>query len=55
MGNADLKEEASLAAVAIAEQLPKPRPALVAEVMQQVAKTTANAQLARRAKALAGP
>jgi HEAT repeat protein len=54
LGNADLKEEACLAAVAIAEQLPKPRPALVAEAMVQVVKVTANQSLARRAKALAG-
>jgi HEAT repeat protein len=54
LGNADLKEEASLAAVAIAAKLPSPRPALVAEVMAQVLKATANAQLAQRAKALGG-
>ncbi|MCX7007070.1 MAG: HEAT repeat domain-containing protein [Kiritimatiellaeota bacterium] len=54
LGSADLKEEASLAAVTIAEKLPPPRPALVAEVMEQVLKATANEQLARRAKAVAG-
>ncbi len=54
LGNADLKEEASLAAVTIAAKLPSPRPALVAEVMAQVLKATANEQLARRAKALGG-
>jgi HEAT repeat protein len=49
-----LKEEAALAAVAIAENLPAPRPAQVASAMRQVVKVTANAQLAQRAKALAG-
>lgn len=54
LGNADLKEEASLAAVAIAEQMPRPRPPLVAEAMAQVVQATANAQLAQRAKQLMG-
>lgn len=52
--NPALKEEASLAAVAIAENLPAPRPAQVADTMRQVVKVTANAPLALRAKALAG-
>ena len=54
LGDAELKEEASLAAVAIAEKLSRPRPAAVAAVMEEVAKTTTNAQLAQRAKALTG-
>jgi hypothetical protein len=49
-----LKEEAALAAVAIAENLPAPRPAQVASAMRRVVKITANAQLAQRAQALAG-
>lgn len=52
--NPALKEEAALAAVAIAENLPAPRPAQVASAMRQVVKVTANAQLAQRAQALAG-
>jgi hypothetical protein len=52
--NPALKEEAALAAVAIAESLPAPRPAQVASAMRQVVKVTANAQLAQRAQALAG-
>ncbi|MEI6178548.1 MAG: hypothetical protein WCS43_16780, partial [Verrucomicrobiota bacterium] len=54
LDSAPIKEEAALAAVAIAENLPAPRPAQVASAMRQVVKITANAQLAERAKALAG-
>ena len=54
LANPELKEEAALAAVAIAEKIPPPRPAPVAEAMEQAAKATANEPLARRAKALAG-
>jgi len=54
LDSAPIKEEAALAAVAIAENLPAPRPAQVASAMRQVVKVTANAQLAQRAKALAG-
>ena len=51
---ADLKEEASMAAVAIAEKIVQTQPAKVAEAMEQVAKATANPQVANRAKALLG-
>ena len=54
LDNPEVREEAGLAAVAIAENIPPPRPALVARTMQQVAKVTTNEQLARRARALAG-
>ena len=47
-----LKEEACLAAVAIAEQLVKSHPKPVAEAMQKAAKSTANKKLAARANAL---
>ena len=49
----DLKEEACLAAVAIAERIVQTHPQQVARAMQQVAKRTANKQLANRADALA--
>jgi hypothetical protein len=51
--NAELKEEACLAAVAIAEKIAAGHGAEVAEAMKQVAKLTANQKLAARAKALA--
>lgn len=47
-----LKEEASMAAVAIAEKIAQSSPAQVAEAMQQVSKATANKRVADRAKAL---
>ena len=53
LDSAPIKEEAALAAVAIAENLPAPRPAQVASAMRQVVKVTANTQLAQRAKTLA--
>ncbi len=49
-----LKEEAGLAAVTIAERLPAPRPAPVLSAMERVAVTSANADLAKRARAVAG-
>ena len=49
----DLKEEACLAAVAIAEKIASAHGAEVAAAMGQVAKLTANEKLAARAKALA--
>jgi len=49
----DLKEEACLAAVAIAERLDAARAAEVAAVMSRVAKLTVNKKLAARANALA--
>jgi HEAT repeat protein len=49
----DLKEEACLAAVAIAEKMASVHGAEVAAAMNQVAKLTANEKLAARAKALA--
>jgi len=52
--HADLKEEACLAAVAIAEKLASSHRAEVAAAMRQVAQVTANEKLAARAKALAG-
>ena len=54
LAGAGLKEEACLAAVSIAEKLPSPRAAPVADALEQVARTTANATLAQRAKALSG-
>ena len=52
LGNSALKEEAGLAAVAIAEKIVQTHPAQVAEAMQQV--STANAKIAKRAKDLLG-
>ena len=49
-----LKEAACAAAVAIAEKVFGAHPAAVADAMQKVAQTTTNAELAGRAKALAG-
>jgi HEAT repeat protein len=51
--NQTLAEEACLAAVAIAEKIAQTSPAQVTEIMQQVAKRTANKELAARASALA--
>ena len=53
LDSATLKEEACLAAVAIAEKIVQSSPKQVAPAMQQVAKRTANRQLAARANALA--
>ena len=52
LASPDLKEEASMAAVAIAEKIAQSSPAQVAEAMQQVSKATANKRVADRAKAL---
>ncbi len=53
LDNANLKEEACLAAVTIAETLAHSRDARVATVMKQVAKLTANKELVARANAIA--
>jgi len=53
LDTADLKEEACLAAVAIAERIVASHQAEVAAAMKQVAKLTANQKLAARANALA--
>jgi HEAT repeat protein len=50
--DAALQEEASEAAVAIGEKLVVTQPALVADAMRQVVKTTENASLAARARAV---
>jgi HEAT repeat protein len=47
-----LKEEASQAAVAIAEKIVRAHPAQVAEAMGEVTKVTTNKQLAKRARGL---
>jgi len=52
LGTAGLKEEACLAAVAIAEKIVQANPAQVAEAMGQVTKATANQRTAKRAKDL---
>jgi HEAT repeat protein len=52
LGDPELKEAASLAAVDIAEKIPAPRPVAVAAAMEAVAKATANPTLAQRAAAL---
>ncbi len=53
LDNADLKEEACLAAVAIAEKIAARHGAEVAAAMKQVAKLTTNKKLAARANAIA--
>ena len=53
LDNPILKEEACLAAVAIAEKIAHSRDARVTAVMKQVAKLTANKELAARANAIA--
>jgi HEAT repeat protein len=53
LDNPVLKEEACLAAVAIAEKLPHGHVAQVTAAMKQVAKTTANKKLAARANSIA--
>jgi HEAT repeat protein len=54
LDNASLKEEAGLAAVAIAESIAKSNPDQVGEVMKKVAKTSKNPAAVKRAKKLAG-
>ena len=54
LDKASLKEEACLAAVAIAEELAKAHPDQVAEVMKQVTKATKNPALLKRARKLSG-
>jgi len=54
LANPDLKDEAALAAVAIAEKMPGPRPVPVGQAMEEVVKATANEPLAKRAKAILG-
>jgi hypothetical protein len=53
LDNPELKEEACLAAVAIAERVPSGHSAEVAATMKQVANATANKKLAARAEAVA--
>ena len=53
LDNPDLKEEACLAAVAIAEKIVASHGAEVTAAMKQVAKLTTNKKLAARANALA--
>lgn len=50
--NADLKDEACLAAVAIAEQIADSKPAAVNAAMKQVTGVTTNQQILKKAKAL---
>jgi HEAT repeat protein len=52
LADPDLKEEASMAAVTIAEKIAKSHPAQVADAMKQVSTATANPQVLKRAKAL---
>jgi HEAT repeat protein len=52
LSNPDLKEEASLAAVAIAEEIVESHPAQVADAMKQVSAATSSQAVARRAKSL---
>jgi HEAT repeat protein len=52
LSNPDLKEEASLAAVAIAEEIVDSHPAQVADAMKQVSAATSSQAVAKRAKAL---
>jgi len=54
LDNARLKEEACLAAVAIAESIAKSHPDLTGEVMKQVAKSSKNPAVLKRARKLAG-
>ena len=53
--NAEIREEACLAAVTIAEKITSAHDSGVTEVMKQVAKITTNKELAARANAVAGP
>jgi len=52
LDNAALKDEACIAAVAIAEKLPKGKSAEVVPVMEKVLKTTRDGELINRAKAV---
>jgi len=52
LSDAALKEEACLAAVAIAEKLVASQPAKILQAMQQVTQETADKRLARRARSL---
>ena len=52
LGTPELKEEASLAAVAIAEKIAKSHPAEVNAAMQQVTKATTSAAVLKKARAL---
>ncbi len=54
LDNASLKEEAGLAAVAIAESIAKSHPDQVGEVMKQLTKTSKNPAVLKRARKLAG-
>ena len=54
LDNASLKEEACLAAVAIAEQLAPAQPEQVAEIMKRVIKATKDPAVTKRARKLAG-
>ncbi len=54
LGNPGLKEEASLAAVAIAEKIVRTHPSQVVEAMGQVSRVTANKDVAKRARGLLG-
>jgi len=54
LSNPAVKEEASLAAVGIAERIVRRHPSQVAEAMSQVLKVTANKQTARSARRLLG-
>jgi len=52
LGNPELKDEACLAAVAIAEKIADSHPAQVSEAMKQVTAATANQAILKKAKAL---
>jgi HEAT repeat protein len=52
ISNPDLKDEASLAAVAIGEKIADSQPAQVNEAMKQVTAATTNQQILKKAKAL---
>jgi hypothetical protein len=54
LDNPGIKEEACIAAVSIAEKIAASRDARVSTVMKQVAKLTADRELAARATAVAG-
>ena len=54
LGDAALKEEAALAAVAIAEKIAESHPAQTVKAMEQVAKTSGNAQTKQRAEKALG-
>jgi hypothetical protein len=52
VSNPDLKDEASLAAVGIAEKIADSNPAQVNAAMKQVTAATTNQQILKKAKAL---